>query len=54
MAATQGLLGVEWGVLLVIVGVIATMDLLAIDRERATLAWSLSRPLSRNALLLAK
>jgi ABC-2 type transport system permease protein len=54
MAATQSVLGVEWGVLLVIIGVIATMDLLAIERERGTLAWSLSKPLSRNALLLAK
>ena len=54
VAATQSVLGVQWGVLLVIIGVIATMDLLAIERERGTLAWSLSKPLSRNALLLAK
>ena len=54
MDATQSVLGVEWGVLLVIVGIIATVDLLASERERGTLAWSLSKPLSRNALLLAK
>jgi len=54
MIATQSVLGAEWGVLLVIVGVIATMDILASERERGTLAWSLSKPLSRHALLLAK
>jgi len=54
MDPTVNLLGANWGQWLTFISVFAAMGLLAGERDKGTLAWSLSKPLSRRALLLAK
>jgi ABC-type transport system involved in multi-copper enzyme maturation permease subunit len=45
---------VGWDSLVPLLAAFATMGLITAERERGTLAWSLSMPLSRPAVLLAK
>jgi len=45
---------VNWGLYLFLFVAFATMGLLAVERERGTLAWSLSMPLDRKTVLVSK
>ena len=54
MDPTLNLVGANWNQWLTFIAVFASMGLVAGERDKGTLAWSLSKPLSRNALLLAK
>lgn len=54
MDPTVNLLGANWNQWLTFIAIFASMGLLAGERDKGTLAWSLSKPLSRSALLLAK
>ena len=51
---TFNLIGANWNQWLTYIAIFATMGLLAGERDKGTLAWSLPKPLSRPALLLAK
>ncbi len=44
----------NWGLYLFLFAAFATMGLLITERERGTLAWSLSMPLDRSAVLVSK
>lgn len=54
MDPTINLIGANWNQWLTYIAIFAAMGLLAGERDKGTLAWSLSKPLSRPALLLAK
>ena len=54
MDPTINLVGANWNQWLTYIAIFAAMGLLAGERDKGTLAWSLSKPLSRPALLLAK
>jgi len=51
---TMNLVGANWDQWLTFISIFAAMSLLVGERDKGTLAWSLSKPLSRDALLLAK
>jgi ABC-type transport system involved in multi-copper enzyme maturation permease subunit len=51
---TLNLIGANWNQWLTYISIFVAMGLMAGERDRGTLAWSLSKPLSRTALLLAK
>jgi ABC-type transport system involved in multi-copper enzyme maturation permease subunit len=51
---TVNLVGANWVQWLVYLPILASMGLVAGERDKGTLAWSLSMPLSRTALLAAK
>jgi ABC-type transport system involved in multi-copper enzyme maturation permease subunit len=44
----------DWGLFTFLFAAFATMGLLAVERERGTLAWSLSMPLDRKTVLVSK
>lgn len=44
----------DWGLFVFLFAAFATMGLLAVERERGTLAWSVSMPLDRTAVLVSK
>ena len=54
MDPTINLVGANWSQWLTYIAIFAAMGLVAGERDKGTLAWSLSKPLSRSALLLAK
>lgn len=51
---TINVLGAQWDQWLILVTIFVSMGMLTTERDRGTLAWSLSKPLSRTSLLLAK
>ena len=51
---TLNLVGANWVQWLVYIPILASMGLVAGERDKGTLAWSLSKPISRTALLAAK
>jgi ABC-type transport system involved in multi-copper enzyme maturation permease subunit len=51
---TLNVLNAQWDQWLVIITIFVSMGLLTTERDGGTLAWSLSKPLSRTSLLLAK
>ncbi len=51
---TVNLVGANWVQWLVYIPILASMGLVAGERDKGTLAWSLSKPISRMALLSAK
>jgi len=51
---TANVLNAQWDQWLIFITIFVSMGLLTAERDRGTLAWSLSKPLSRTALLLAK
>jgi ABC-type transport system involved in multi-copper enzyme maturation permease subunit len=51
---TFNVLSANWVTWLTIISIFAAMSLLVGERDKGTLAWSLSNPLSRQALLFAK
>jgi hypothetical protein len=52
--STRNLIGANWDQWVTFISIFAAMSLLVGERDKGTLAWSLSKPLSRDALLLAK
>jgi ABC-type transport system involved in multi-copper enzyme maturation permease subunit len=48
------LLGWRGGQTVVVIAVLATMALLSAERDRGTLAWSLTNPVSRSSIIAAK
>jgi ABC-type transport system involved in multi-copper enzyme maturation permease subunit len=51
---TLNVLNAQWDQWLVFITIFVSMGLLTTERESGTLAWSLSKPLSRTSLLLGK
>jgi ABC-2 type transport system permease protein len=51
---TLNVLNAQWNQWLVFITIFVSMGLLTTERDSGTLAWSLSKPLSRTSLLLAK
>jgi len=51
---TLNVLNAQWDQWLVFITIFVSMGLLTTERDSGTLAWSLSKPLSRTSLLLAK
>jgi len=51
---TLNVLHAQWDQWLVFITIFVSMGLLTTERDSGTLAWSLSKPLSRTSLLLAK
>lgn len=52
--ATGAFAAAGWLTLLPLVAAFATLSIVTAERDRGTLAWSLSKPLTRNAFLAAK
>ena len=52
--ATASFVGAGWLTLLPLVAAFATLAIVTVERERGTLAWSLSKPLTRDAFLASK
>ena len=51
---TLNVLNAQWDQWLVIITIFVSMGLMTTERDSGTLSWSLSKPLSRTSLLLAK